>query len=256
MNSKRIFLILTIVGALAFGVPGLNFYPQLSQGDHGRDLYAAQEVLRGKLPYKDFWWVYGPLMPYYYAFFYKIAGGHIGSFLLGKMLVKTAAAAFFYLAAATAMAPSVAFLAAMWFVQSQQEFFFTFNHIGGIAMEMMVIFLLFAYIQNQRPRALRLVVPAIFVYMLIKINFGLTALAAAALTVALADWVRKTPWTVDKKRFYLALAVLPLAAGFVYWLLVHNLPLYVIRQCHPYFGDDQPHHFSPLVTIPYYFTQH
>jgi hypothetical protein len=44
--------------------------------------------------------------------------------------------------------------------------------------------------------------------------------------------------------------------GLVYWLLLKDLPIYAIRQCMPYFGDDQPHHFPPSVTIPYYFTQH
>ena len=40
-------------------IPYCRFQGPLSQGDHGRDLYAAQAILRGELPYKDFWWVYG-----------------------------------------------------------------------------------------------------------------------------------------------------------------------------------------------------
>src|SRR5882724_3524336 len=132
LSSRRmhiIFLVFTAVAGIIFTLPHYNFQELLSQGDHGRDLYAAQEILRGKLPYKDFWWVYGPLMPYYYAFFYKFAGGSIFSFLLGKLVLKTTCAAFFYLAAETVMAPSVAFLGALWFAQGQQEFFFTFNHV-------------------------------------------------------------------------------------------------------------------------------
>ena len=175
MKPKNIFLLLTIAGAIAFSLSEINFYPQLSQGDHGRDMYAAQAVLRGGLPYKDFWWVYGPLMPYYYAFFYKFLGGTIGSFLLGKMVLKTVCALFFYLAGTTAMAPSVAFLAAMWLTQSQQDFFFTFNHIGGITAQMAILFLLFSYINTpsrsaNANRYLWLTLPFIIAFCLIKIN--------------------------------------------------------------------------------------
>jgi hypothetical protein len=67
--------------------PELNYQDLLSQGDHGRDLYAFDAVTHGKLPYKDFWWVYGPLMPYYYGLFFKIFGVHITSVLLGRALL-------------------------------------------------------------------------------------------------------------------------------------------------------------------------
>ncbi|MBI4309609.1 MAG: hypothetical protein HY591_04685 [Candidatus Omnitrophica bacterium] len=257
MNTRRIFLVLTMIGALAMGASELDFYPQLSQGDHGRDLYSAQEVLRGKLPYKDFWWAYGPLMPYYYAFFYKFFGGTIGSFLLGKVVLKIACAVFFYLAASRMMAASVAFLAAMWFTQSQQDFFFTFSHIGGITAELLILFLLFSYIQRPLMRHLWLLLPVLFIYGLIKMNFALTSLMTALLTVALTDALRKQPWDVQKRNFYITASVIvPAAIAFIYWLLLKDLPLYQVRQCLPYFGDDQPHHFSPSVTIPYYFIQH
>src|SRR6202142_4383188 len=78
-NSKTIFLLLTILMSALYVWPELNFQELLSQGDHGRDLYAFDAVTHGKLPYKDFWWVYGPIMPYYYGLFFKIFGVHITS---------------------------------------------------------------------------------------------------------------------------------------------------------------------------------
>ncbi len=257
MSTKKIFLILTILGVLLFNAADFNYYPQISQGDHGRDLYAAQEILRGKLPYKDFWWVYGPLMPYYYALFYKITGGTVVSFLIGKIILEAVCAAFFYLAASTLMAPFIAFIAALWFAGLQQDFFFTFNHIGGIAMQLGILFLLFSYIQNQRTRLAWLALPAIFCYCLIKINFGLASLAAVLMTIGLTDFINKNPLADDKKKFYLtSLVFLPFLVFITYWILLKDLPMYAIRQCMPYFGDDQPHHFPPSMTIPYYFTQH
>src|SRR6266436_4515709 len=88
LNSKIIFLILTILLSAVYVWPELNFQDLLSQGDHGRDLYAAEAVGHGKLPYKDFWWVYGPLMPYYYGLFFKIFGTHISSVILGKLILR------------------------------------------------------------------------------------------------------------------------------------------------------------------------
>ena len=59
------YLLLTIGIGVLLHSPYHNYQDFLAQGDHGRDLYAAQAVLKGDLPYKDFWWVYGPRMPYY-----------------------------------------------------------------------------------------------------------------------------------------------------------------------------------------------
>ena len=87
LSPKTIFLLLTLLTAGIFVWPELNFQDLLSQGDHGRDLYAFDAVTHGKLPYKDFWWVYGPLMPYYYGLFFKIFGVHMTSVFLGRALL-------------------------------------------------------------------------------------------------------------------------------------------------------------------------
>jgi hypothetical protein len=49
--------------------------------------------------------------------------------------------------------------------------------------------------------------------------------------------------------------IVPFVLGVIYWLLLHDLPFYAIRQCMPYFGDDQPYHASPLQVIPYFLMQ-
>src|ERR1700733_9505742 len=95
---KAIFLLLTILTTIIFVWPELNFQDVLAQGDHGRDLYAFEAVFKNQLPYKDFWWVYGPIMPYYYGLFYKIFGLHITSILLGRALLLVACIVCFFLA--------------------------------------------------------------------------------------------------------------------------------------------------------------
>src|ERR1035438_646575 len=96
-HSKCLFLLLVIAAGIIITAPYANFQDYLSQGDHGRDLYAAEAVYRGELPYRDFWWVYGPLMPYYYGLFYKIFGVHITSVLLGRALLGIACSVLMYL---------------------------------------------------------------------------------------------------------------------------------------------------------------
>lgn len=255
MNKRTFFLFLLIAVVLCMGSFKLNFYQQLSQGDHGRDLYSAQAALRGEMPYKDYWWVYGPLMPYYFAFFYKAAGSSIVGFLVGDLVLKTAAAAFFYLACTCFIPPLLACLGALWFAQAQPDFFFTFNHQGGITAELWVIFMLFAFIKDKTPKYLWMTLPAILIYCLIKINFGLAALIVVIITATLSSY--NTPQgRALLKKFYPMCAFLVAAVGLIYWLLLKDLNIYEIRQCMPYFGDDQPHHFPPSLTIPYYFTQH
>ncbi len=87
-HLKCLVLLSVVAAGIVITAPYANYQDFLSQGDHGRDLYAAQAVYRGELPYKDFWWVYGPLMPYYFGLFFKIFGTHISSMLLGKLMIR------------------------------------------------------------------------------------------------------------------------------------------------------------------------
>ena len=129
-NKHWIYLLLTIAAGIVLLWPGLNFQDWLSTGDHGRDLDAAEQALRGKIVYQDYWWVYGPVMPYYYAIFYKIFGIKIQSILIGKFVIKMTAGLLCYGAVATLFRPITAMMAALWFWTFQQDFFFTFSHIG------------------------------------------------------------------------------------------------------------------------------
>src|ERR1700733_7106226 len=87
-HLKCLVLLSVAAAGIIITAPYVNYQDYLSQGDHGRDLYAAQAVYRGELPYKDFWWVYGPLTPYYYGLFFKIFGTKISSMILGKLFLR------------------------------------------------------------------------------------------------------------------------------------------------------------------------
>ena len=215
LNSKTIFLLLTILMSAVFVWPELNFQDLLSQGDHGRDLYAFDAVTHGKLPYKDFWWVYGPIMPYYYGLFFKIFGVHITSVLLGRALLVVLCSVFFYLSAACLMSPGLAFLASAWFTQSRQEFFFTYNHIGGIAAELIIGWCLLSYIRQESMRYLWIALVADFILGLVKINFGLAGLVGHYSQRPVGSISLKNILSMIKRKNSIGCAVglIPLALG-------------------------------------------
>lgn len=249
-NKHWIYLLLTIAAGIVLLWPGLNFQDWLSTGDHGRDLDAAEQALRGKIVYQDYWWVYGPVMPYYYAIFYKIFGIKIQSILIGKFVIKMTAGLLCYGAVATLFRPITAMMAALWFWTFQQDFFFTYSHIGGILLVMAVIWCLMHYIRDQKTVTLWQGLLFCFILSLIKVNFGLCSLATFMAAVFVTDRANKTAFTSTKKLFYfLGIAAVPAAVFVIYWALLKPLPMYEIRQCLPYSNDDQPYNTTPWAAV-------
>jgi hypothetical protein len=254
-QQKCAFICGIVVISLALLFPWLNFQDHLSQGDHGRDLYAGQAVLRGEMPYKDFWWVYGPAAPYVWGIFYKIVGAHVTTLILSKIFFKILAAVFLFLTLSTFTAPLMAALGALWFIIFHQDFFFTYNHIIGIAMVLGAAWPMALYLKNNHTSYAFYGLIPVFVLCLTKINFGIVALMMLALTVALSDWGNKTPFNSIKKSFYVsALLVLPCVIYLIYASMLSSLSLMEIRQCLPYLGDDQPYNTTPWLALKSFMT--
>ncbi|MBL8012807.1 MAG: hypothetical protein JNN05_03060 [Candidatus Omnitrophica bacterium] len=246
ISPRYIFLLMTIAVGILILWPGLNFQDLLSTGDHGRDLEASQEVLRGKIVYQDYWWVYGPLMPYYYAVFYKLFGASIHSILIGKFFIKLAAGIFCFLAVASLYSPLTAMMTALWFWTFDQDFFFTYSHIGGILMVTAVVWCLLRYVHKQNRSTLWQALAFCLVLALIKVNFGLSSLAVVVASIFYVDRVNRVAFDAQKKLFYFcALFLFPIAVFLIYYQFLKPLPMYEIRQCLPYSNADQPYNTTP-----------
>lgn len=87
--------------------------PVLVTGDHGRDLHAFLLVREGKVPYRDFNWIYGPALPYYYAACMAVGGDHLRSVQAGHFLLLALAALATYRLALRLLSPPVALLAGL-----------------------------------------------------------------------------------------------------------------------------------------------
>jgi len=249
-HSRSLALLSVLVTGIIITAPFANFQNFLAQGDHGRDLYAAQAVYRGELPYKDFWWVYGPLMPYYYGLFFKVFGTKVSSMLLGKLILRILGGILICLAMMEVSSEISAVLCACWFMLFHQDFFFTYDHIGGIVMILGVAYCLLSYIQKKSSKPLGAALGFIFILCLTKINFGLAALAVSLITVRVCDYVQRVPKNSGKIIFYvMALIVLPLVIFGIYWSLLKGLSVMEIRQCLPYKEGDQPYSVTPWFAI-------
>lgn len=243
--SSKIFFWLTLLAGIWILYPFLDYQPLLAQGDHGRDLYAASVAFEGRVPYRDYWWVYGPLMPYYYAFFFKTLGVHVPALLTGKALLSLAGALFIYgILTALAVRGALAFIGALWFLAFPPEFFITYNHAGGTTLLLTITFFVVQYLARAHVVFLYGSLGAIFLLSLVKINFGAAALLGLWAAVFGIDRICKNPATRGKKIFYRAAFVLPALVFLIYWLFLRGLPIHAVRQCLPYFGGDQPYHVS------------
>jgi len=233
---------------IVFGASNIQGY--LSAGDHGRDLYAFARTLHGDMAYRDYWWVYGPLMPFYYALFMKLYGVSIMSVLIGKAILKLTAGLFLYLAVSRIAHPVAAMLGTVWFYLFSQEFFFTYNHIGGIACITAITAMLMSYIKDRRMAWLWAAAFISFILCFIKLNFGLAGLAATACGVFITDQTYGLKTSPDKKFFYrTVLLYLPILTAVAYFYFLRGLTLYEIRQTIPYTNPTHPYNSLPWIVI-------
>lgn len=256
-QTKAFFLLLTVAAGVFIMWPLHDFQYYLAQGDHGRDLYCFKKTMEGALPYRDYSWLFGPLMPYYYSIFYLLGGVTIQSVLLGQGLLVLLAGILVYLTCAVFLSPAMSFVCALWYWAFRgAEFFYTYNHIGGLAALLAAVYFLFRYIRGNRLFPVCAGFISVFLLALIRLNMGLAVLAAFVLSLVLADFAHKDPAALRKRRLYVCLSLAVLAGTFlIYWLLLHPLPEYAVSQSFPY-GKSQRTDYLPSVSASIFYAWH
>ncbi len=223
---------LTAIAGILLFLPSINFQLHIAQGDHGNNLYVFWKTLKGAIPYRDYWWVYGPLMPYYYAAFFKYLGISIQSVLWGYNFLHYASGLVFFATTKRLFPFLASFTATLFFWVALPPFEHTYNHIGGIFIILVVISALWRYLDDPRIAYLWLAAVSVGVLCLIKLNIGVCVLIALVISVWLADRVKGVPLTAHKKRFLLlTLLGLPISMVLIYWFFLKGLPATIIQQC-------------------------
>ncbi len=241
-----IFFWLTLVVGVLLLYPTISLQGPMSTGDHGRDLYAFNRTLHGDLPYQDYWWVYGPLMPYYYAVFDHVLGINIPSILTGKALLTLTSGLLVFLTLETLVGGLAGFAGAAWFFTFGHDFFFTYNHAGGITFICCIMFCVARYITTLKDDWLWLGLTGAFILSLIKVNFGLAAIPLLLFCAFLTS--RAYGIRTDGRRqffYWFAAILLPVLIAAVYWLLLYGLTWNEVQQCLPFARNDAVYQSDP-----------
>ncbi|MEE2665176.1 MAG: glycosyltransferase family 39 protein [Myxococcota bacterium] len=236
-----LFLLLSILGGIVIALPMRDLHPLLATGDSGRDLYGYWLTQRGGIPYRDYYWNFGPLMPYYFALFLELFGGGIKSVLIGATVLRLASGICIYLILRRLTSPVLAFLGALWFWTSSPEFYYTWNHAGAVLANLLACYLVIAHLQRPDRRWVLYLFPVVFAAILVKANAGAATLAACLVSLAIIDRSRGVSLYPPNPRYLLLATAAPAAALLVYVSLVFGLPRDYLLQCFPFSpGYDPP----------------
>jgi hypothetical protein len=246
--QKTFFLVLTMAVGLFIFFPIHNIMLPLAQGDHGRDLYAFTQTMQGQTPYQDYLWTYGPLMPYYYGFIFKILGPTIQAAICGEIAVKLLTIILFYLALGCFVPFLWASIGALWFASFYPHFSHTFNHAGCITALLFLILNLFLYLKTQKQKFLMLGFFAAVIVSLIKINFGVTGFLAFFISAAFID-LSNGKLKENLKTYIYGSLLTGISIFLIHLFFIRKLPFYYILQCFSVLKNYQQAGYAPSVPI-------
>lgn len=86
--------------------------------DCGREMYVPWRIAEGDVLYRDLFWMYGPLVPYWHALLFRLCGPHLNVlYVVGLLLVAVQTRLLFVLAARVLDRPFAALAAVLFLVQ-------------------------------------------------------------------------------------------------------------------------------------------
>src|SRR6202035_625475 len=174
-------VILGVAAALAWYTWGHwgNF-----QIDNGREVYVPAEILKGKLLFRDLWYMYGPLAPYVKALLFRIFGVQLMALFvfgltltIGFALLTFEIARRFRLGVMCSTLPSLFFLVES-FYPTIRNFIFPYSYAASLAAFLGVACLYFVMRHASSRRSLDLVLAAVLgsLVVLTKQEFGVACL--------------------------------------------------------------------------------
>jgi Dolichyl-phosphate-mannose-protein mannosyltransferase len=196
----------------------------------GYNLYSAERVLAGEVPYRDFHTLYPPATVYLNAALFKWLGVSLYNALLGVFVFKTLTVLFIYLSGRELLSRgqglAVAALALVW-LRPNGPFKAVPMHYGALCLAV-ALWLLLKHSRAPRPALLLGAGCALGVLATFKHNIGAYALAGALVVVMLDDGplaLKPSAWLRHTRRGALLLAgfLLPVVPMLIYLRSQHAL---------------------------------
>lgn len=234
LDSKRWLWLLTFVILCIFFVHYNVFYLTSSfEGDIGRDLYNYLLVSEGKLPYIDFNWIYGPVMPLVYGSIFKVFGASIHNALQVWYLLLILSTFLIYFVVKNFSNRFFGFLAGTCFILFYGFFIYTFNHIGALPALIISFYLIYLYIKEEKPKYLYMLAVIYAVLAIIKLNMALAFSVPTYLTFYIYHLINKK--TVRHVVYSNLLIIL--IPFIVYGVFISKAPLDQFYKWFPYSGQ-------------------
>ncbi len=203
------------------------------QIDNGRELYVPAEIAKGKLLFRDLWYMYGPLAPYLKAGLFRIFGVHL-NVLYGLGLALTAGCALltyeitlqFRLGPVGNAVPSIFFLTES-FYPFIRNFVFPYSYAASLGTFWGVACLYFVVRHAASRRIVHLGMASFMccLAVLTKQEFGMACLALVGFEIAGSYWIRRSRPEAARSIAVFAAALIPAVAvyGWFVWKLSARL---------------------------------
>lgn len=220
----------------------------LNTGDHGRDLMSYLLSSQGYLPYIDYHWIYGPLMPFYYALLFKILGSSILTAITGWYVIFSLTLFVYFSILKKLFNPAVGCIVTILFTGFYGFFFHTFNHVAGTFLITLVLYFFIQYITEKTTRYLVFTAIFLAVLGLVKLNIMLSLFLCCFSIIAFINYK-------DLIKFS---AIVFLPQVFIYGLFILLSPEHSFYSIFPYKSNLLTHGpdnlfvdlFKPLYIAP------
>jgi hypothetical protein len=196
------------------------------QIDNGRELYVPAEILKGKLLFRDLWYMYGPLAPYLKALLFRIFGVHLTvlyglglTLTVGTALLIFEIARFSGLGLIGSLLPSAFFLTES-FYPFIRNFVFPYSYAAslGTFLGLACLYFVLRHISSQRDSHLASASVLCSLVVLTKQETGFACVVLLAATIVASDLVRHSQ-RVLLRRVAICLAALFPAVAVYAWFI-------------------------------------
>ena len=213
--------------AVIAGVAGLlTWYTWAHWGsfqiDNGREIYVPAEIVKGKLLYRDLWYMYGPLAPYVKALLFWLFGVHLTvlyifgvTLTIGMALLTFEVSRRFQIGIVASMVPPLFFLSES-FYPSIRNFVFPYSYAAslGAFLGMACLLLVLVYASSRQAKHLGLAALLASLVILTKQEIGYACLILLSFVIAASFYRDRSVSRMLKNLALCCGGLLPAMAGY------------------------------------------